>query len=314
MVVAAEDGLDELSISARTRVIEVADGGTEEWFVEPGEFGLDEAELEQVAGGSPEENAAASRAVLEGEAGPAPRPRPAQRRRRDLRRRPRRQPRRGRRAGRRDDRQRRRARRCSSAWSRRPPRSPATRLATSRGNDRAADRRCARQGWRSAAARLPRPTSSRGFRSAASDRPFNEALVRPGLSVIAEFKRRSPSAGDISADGDGRRAGRRLRARRGSGALGAHRRAPLRRLARRPARGPRRLRPADPAQGLHRRPLPALRGGGARRRRGAADRPRARRPRAAGAVRGGARPRPRLPGRGPRRRASWSGRSSSTPT
>ncbi len=40
MVVAAEDGVDELSISARTRVIEVADGRTEEWFVEPGEFGL----------------------------------------------------------------------------------------------------------------------------------------------------------------------------------------------------------------------------------------------------------------------------------
>jgi indole-3-glycerol phosphate synthase len=30
------------------------------------------------------------------------------------------------------------------------------------------------------------------------DRPFNEALVRPGLSLISEFKRRSPSAGDIS--------------------------------------------------------------------------------------------------------------------
>jgi indole-3-glycerol phosphate synthase len=28
-------------------------------------------------------------------------------------------------------------------------------------------------------------------------RPFSEALVRPGLSLIAEFKRRSPSAGDI---------------------------------------------------------------------------------------------------------------------
>jgi indole-3-glycerol phosphate synthase len=31
------------------------------------------------------------------------------------------------------------------------------------------------------------------------ERPFSEALVRPGLSLIAEFKRRSPSAGDISA-------------------------------------------------------------------------------------------------------------------
>ncbi|MFM8527525.1 MAG: indole-3-glycerol phosphate synthase TrpC [bacterium] len=28
-------------------------------------------------------------------------------------------------------------------------------------------------------------------------RPFKEALTRPGISVIAEFKRRSPSAGDI---------------------------------------------------------------------------------------------------------------------
>src|SRR5438045_137818 len=28
-------------------------------------------------------------------------------------------------------------------------------------------------------------------------RPFSEALVRPGLSLIAEFKRRSPSAGEL---------------------------------------------------------------------------------------------------------------------
>jgi anthranilate phosphoribosyltransferase len=67
MVVTAEDGVDELSISARTRVIEVVEGHTREWFVEPGEFGLGAADLERVAGGSPEENAAASRAVLAGE-------------------------------------------------------------------------------------------------------------------------------------------------------------------------------------------------------------------------------------------------------
>src|SRR5918994_7669083 len=29
------------------------------------------------------------------------------------------------------------------------------------------------------------------------DRPFSEALVRPGISLIAEFKRRSPSGGEI---------------------------------------------------------------------------------------------------------------------
>jgi anthranilate phosphoribosyltransferase len=70
MVVAAEDGVDEISISARTRVIEVADGRTAEHYVEPGDFDFAEAEAEYVAGGTPDENAAASRAILDGEAGP----------------------------------------------------------------------------------------------------------------------------------------------------------------------------------------------------------------------------------------------------
>jgi anthranilate phosphoribosyltransferase len=70
LVVSADDGLDELSLGARTRVIEVADSGTAEWFAEPGQFGLAPAETESVAGGTPEENAAIVRRVLSGEPGP----------------------------------------------------------------------------------------------------------------------------------------------------------------------------------------------------------------------------------------------------
>jgi anthranilate phosphoribosyltransferase len=69
LVVAAEDGLDEMSVGARTRVIEVREGQTEEWFVSPAEVGLAESSLTEVAGGSPEENAAAARGVLDGETG-----------------------------------------------------------------------------------------------------------------------------------------------------------------------------------------------------------------------------------------------------
>ena len=46
-------------------------------------------------------------------------------------------------------------------------------------------------------AELEAQLSARG-----EDRPFQEALVRPGLSVIAEFKRRSPSIGDIAPGAD----------------------------------------------------------------------------------------------------------------
>src|SRR6201994_4923003 len=70
LVVSAEDGVDELALSAPTRVIEVFDGRTAEWFVEPGQFGLAPLELSEIAGGTPEENADATRAVLAGQPGP----------------------------------------------------------------------------------------------------------------------------------------------------------------------------------------------------------------------------------------------------
>ena len=71
MVVSADDGIDELSLASRTRVIEVADGRTEEWFVEAAELGLEPAPLEEIPGGDPADNAAVVRSVLDGEAGPA---------------------------------------------------------------------------------------------------------------------------------------------------------------------------------------------------------------------------------------------------
>jgi anthranilate phosphoribosyltransferase len=70
-VVHADDGVDEISVTGRTRVIEVSGGRTEEWFLQPGDHGLAEASLETIAGGSPEDNAAVVRRVLDGEAGPA---------------------------------------------------------------------------------------------------------------------------------------------------------------------------------------------------------------------------------------------------
>lgn len=70
LVVAAEDGLDELSISGATRIIEVRNGSTGEWFLTAEEVGLTEAPLETIAGGDPADNAEVVRAVLAGESGP----------------------------------------------------------------------------------------------------------------------------------------------------------------------------------------------------------------------------------------------------
>jgi anthranilate phosphoribosyltransferase len=70
MVVSADDGLDEISITDRTRVVEVADGRTDEWFIEADEFGLHMAELETIAGGDPEHNASVTASILAGETGP----------------------------------------------------------------------------------------------------------------------------------------------------------------------------------------------------------------------------------------------------
>src|SRR5918996_155917 len=63
-------GLDELSTSGPSRVVELEKGQVREWKIDPAELGLAHAPVEAVAGGSPPENASAIRSVLEGDAGP----------------------------------------------------------------------------------------------------------------------------------------------------------------------------------------------------------------------------------------------------
>jgi anthranilate phosphoribosyltransferase len=70
LVVCAADDVDEISVSAETRVVELKEGRTEEWFVRPEELAVERAEIEQIAGGEPEENAATVAGVLEGQGGP----------------------------------------------------------------------------------------------------------------------------------------------------------------------------------------------------------------------------------------------------
>lgn len=57
----------------------------------------------------------------------------------------------------------------------------------------------ARQGLESRRNELPQAELESRLSGRGEDRPFSEALTRPGLSLIAEFKRRSPSAGDIAS-------------------------------------------------------------------------------------------------------------------
>jgi anthranilate phosphoribosyltransferase len=68
LIVSAEDGLDELSVSAPTRVVELKDGRIDSFTLTPEEAGLERASSDSLAQGDPEENAALTRAVLTGKA------------------------------------------------------------------------------------------------------------------------------------------------------------------------------------------------------------------------------------------------------
>ena len=72
LLVASDDGLDELSISAPTRVVEVVGDELRQYSVSPEDVGLEPAPPEAIPGGDPEQNAQTARSILAGEQG-APR-------------------------------------------------------------------------------------------------------------------------------------------------------------------------------------------------------------------------------------------------
>ncbi len=70
LVVASDDGLDELSVSGPTHVVELRDGGIDAHTVTPESVGLEGAPIDALAAGTPEKNAGIARRVLDGVAGP----------------------------------------------------------------------------------------------------------------------------------------------------------------------------------------------------------------------------------------------------
>ena len=63
-------GLDELATSGSSDVVELRDGELHRWTIDPAELGLGRAGLDEVSGGTADENAAHIRSVLSGQGGP----------------------------------------------------------------------------------------------------------------------------------------------------------------------------------------------------------------------------------------------------
>jgi anthranilate phosphoribosyltransferase len=66
MVVHGEDGLDEITTTGTTHIAQLKDDEITEFRITPEQFGLQRAELENLSGGEPAENAAALSSLLNG--------------------------------------------------------------------------------------------------------------------------------------------------------------------------------------------------------------------------------------------------------
>ena len=69
MVVYGMDKLDEISLSAPTKVCEIKDGSLHTYEIKPEDFGLSRCKKDDLAGGDPKENAAITLSILKGEKG-----------------------------------------------------------------------------------------------------------------------------------------------------------------------------------------------------------------------------------------------------
>ncbi len=70
LVVHGLDGLDEITITGPTRIAEAREGSVRSYEVEPEEFGMARATLQEISGGDAPENAAIIRAIVGGEKSP----------------------------------------------------------------------------------------------------------------------------------------------------------------------------------------------------------------------------------------------------
>ena len=70
LVVYGTDGLDEISLSAPTKVCEVKDGTFTSYEITPEQFGLTRCSKDDLVGGTPAENAQITRDILAGKPGP----------------------------------------------------------------------------------------------------------------------------------------------------------------------------------------------------------------------------------------------------
>lgn len=70
MVIHGRDGLDEMTVTDETAVVELRDGKLTKYTLTPEQFSLKRAKREDVVGGTPEENGQITRDILAGKKAP----------------------------------------------------------------------------------------------------------------------------------------------------------------------------------------------------------------------------------------------------